>query len=161
MAIWICETCKAEFKRDRTGDRPIRFCSQPCYHAWRAETGIKSGQFKSGQTPWNKGIKGLRLSPETEFKKGQKSLKKLPVGSVTIRHRARDKGPRAWVKVGEPDIWRERAKIVWEEQNGPIPDRMVIHHKDRDSLNDEPSNLEALTRAEHIREHRHELKNAA
>ena len=28
-------------------------------------------RFKKGQTPWNKGLKGIHLSPETEFKKGQ------------------------------------------------------------------------------------------
>lgn len=30
----------------------------------------KKGQFKKGQRPWNKDIKGIHLSPRTEFKKG-------------------------------------------------------------------------------------------
>lgn len=29
-----------------------------------------------GKTPWNKGVKGLRVSPETEFKKGQTAWNK-------------------------------------------------------------------------------------
>ena len=28
------------------------------------------GRIKKGNVPWNKGIKGIHLSPETEFKKG-------------------------------------------------------------------------------------------
>lgn len=31
-------------------------------------------EFEKGQTPWNKGVKGIHLSPETEFK-GKKVLK--------------------------------------------------------------------------------------
>lgn len=125
---------------------------------------IKTGQFKPGQTSWNKGVKGLHLSPATEFKKGRQSLRKMPIGSVTIRQRKRDKKPRAWVKIAEPNIWRERAKVVWEDARGPLPKGYVIHHRDRDTLNDALHNLQALTRAEHINEHRHDLaraKNAA
>jgi hypothetical protein len=32
-------------------------------------------RFPIGHKPWNKGIKGLHLSPETEFKKGRKDEK--------------------------------------------------------------------------------------
>lgn len=37
---------------------------------------------------------------------------------------------------------------------------LVIHHRDRDSLNDAPANLQALTRKEHAAEHRSELEAA-
>lgn len=117
-------------------------------------------RFQTGQEPWNKGLKGIRLSPRTEWKKGCESNRKLPLGSVTIRHRKREKHPRAWVKVAEPNVWRERAKVEWEKVNGPIPCGMVIHHKDRNPLNDDISNLQAMTRAEHALEHEHELRSA-
>ena len=29
-----------------------------------------SGNFKKGHTPWNKGLRGIHISPKTEFKKG-------------------------------------------------------------------------------------------
>ena len=58
--------------------------------------------------------------------------------------------------MSDPSGWRERAKVVWEEANGPIPKGCVIHHKDRDTLNDIAHNLEAMTRAEHLAEHRAE-----
>lgn len=118
------------------------------------------GQFQSGNKPWNKGVKGLRHSPSTEFKKGRASERKLPVGTVTVRHRKKDKHPRAWVKVAEPSVWRERSKVVWEASNGPVPRGSVVHHKDRNPLSDEISNLQAMTRAEHAREHYEELVEA-
>ena len=64
---------------------------------------------------------------------------------------------RAFIKISEPSGWRERARMVWEEVNGTIPKGNVIHHKDRDTLNDCAKNLEAMTRAEHINEHRGEF----
>lgn len=41
-----------------------------------SKNGINKGYFKKGQTPWNKGIKGLHHSPQTEFKKGQTAWNK-------------------------------------------------------------------------------------
>lgn len=117
-------------------------------------------RFKPGQKPWNKGKKGIHLSPKTEWKKGCESNRKLPLGSVTIRHRKREKHPRAWVKISEPNVWRERAKVVWEAVHGPIPRGMVIHHRDRDPLNDELANLQMMTRREHALEHLDELREA-
>lgn len=119
-----------------------------------------AGQFTKGNEPWNKGLKGIHLSPETQWKKGCESNRKLPLGSVTIRHRKREAHPRAWVKVAEPNVWRERAKVEWERAYGPVPKGMVIHHKDRNPLNDSLENLQAMTRAEHAREHEHDLRGA-
>jgi hypothetical protein len=124
------------------------------------EVTIGDYRFKTGHTPWNKGLKGIHLSPGSQWKKGCESNRKLPVGSLTIRHRKREKHPRAWVKVAEPNIWRERAKVVWEKAHGPIPRGMVIHHKDRNPLNDDLANLQAMTRREHAVEHEHELREA-
>jgi hypothetical protein len=59
---------------------------------------------------------------------------------------------RAWVKVSRTR-WRPRALVVYELHYGPVPAGCVVHHVDRDSLNDAPENLVALTRAEHAAEH--------
>lgn len=121
----------------------------------------KSGsRFKKGHIPWNKGVKGIRLSPSTEFKKGRESEKSMPVGSVTVR---RDKNgvDRAWVKIGEPSKWMERSRVVWEAVNGPIGRGMVIHHKDKNAMNDDIDNLECLTRSQHIEKHRDDLTAGA
>ena len=42
---------------------------------------------------------------------------------------------------------------VWEHHNGPIPDGMVIHHKDGDKGNNDISNLEMIELAKHSHGH--------
>lgn len=157
MAKWICEQCGNPFVRDKSGVRPIRFCKVRCYHDWRAANGITSGQFTPGLAAWNKGKKGTHFSPATEFKKGRQSENWMPVGSVTVRADKQGKD-RAWVKVAEPNKWVLRAVMNWESFFGrKVPNGKVIHHKDRNPLNDAPANLQALTRAQHIAVHREDL----
>lgn len=115
---------------------------------WTNSCGCHRREF----TRWNKGLKGLKLSPKMN-RKGFEPHHKLPIGSETTR---RDKGkgsPRVYRKVAEPNVWKLRAVLVWESINGVVPKGKVIHHRDRNSMNDIPTNLECLTRAEHAREH--------
>lgn len=70
----------------------------------------------------------------------------------------RNDGPRAWVKVAEPNKWRLRAVLVWEEAHGPVPPGMILHHENRDTTDDSLGNLEVLTRAQHLAEHRPEFE---
>ncbi len=141
------------------------FCSAECRSAWRRErwAGNKlrvglppSNRGQTGQVPWNKGLLGTHFSPATEFKPGR-SGGADPVGTVRVRT---DQGghPRAWVKVAMPNRWLQRASVVWERHHGAIPRGCVVHHRDRDTLNDDVSNLQALTRAQHLAEHRQEMK---
>jgi HNH endonuclease len=113
-------------------------------------------RFVRGMTPWNKGLRGIHLSPGSEYRKGRRSEKWLPVGTVTMRRHKYDK-PRMWLKVAEPNVWKLRAVVVWERKHGRLPRGHIVHHKDHDTLNDSPRNLEALTRAEHVREHKPRL----
>jgi len=159
MAHFICEKCGKGFKRCKAGIRPIRFCSQFCYHAWRKENNIKTGQFSKGNTPWNKNLKGIHLSPKSEFKKGRNSLTKLPLGSVRIRYFKRSRSHRAFVKTAEPNIWKLRCYVVWEKTYGLIPKGLLIHHIDKNTLNDNLTNLALINRASHINRHRLELLN--
>ena len=103
-------------------------------------------------------VRGQRLSPATEFKPGQPAHNKLPVGSVTIR--MRNGAARAFVKIAEPSKWRERALVVFEAAHGPVPKGRVVHHRDRNPMNDDLENLVALTRAEHALEHAAEVQAA-
>lgn len=159
---WTCEQCGVRFDRERSGARPIRFCAQSCYHVWNRDNGAGGGRFSQGSQPWNKGLKGIHLSPSTEWQKGCESQKRVSIGTETIRKRGRETNPRAFVKVADPNTWKERAIVVWERHHGrSVPDGYVIHHKDRNPLNDSIDNLEALTRANHAREHRKDLRRAA
>ena len=108
--------------------------------------------FKKGHIPWNKGIKGIHLSPVTEFKKGQKSLRWVLVGTKTIR---KDKHgvKRRWIKIAEPNKWEEYARFVWKKHFKKIFKEDVIHHLDGNRLNDKIDNLIALPRKIHPKIH--------
>lgn len=112
--------------------------------------------FKKGARPWNKDKKGMHLSPKTEFKKGQRSVNFLPVGTKRLR-KEKNNGYRRFIKIEDPNVWIEYAKLVWIQSNGKIPKGYLIHHIDEDKLNDTISNLALVTRAAHINLHRHVL----
>ena len=104
----------------------------------------EKGQFVKGLVTWNKGMKGFRPSPETEFKVGQL------VGDI---HPSWKGG----VQITKKDcayLWngankrKRRPRAVWEQYHGTLPEGMVIIHLDYDKHNDDISNLKAITRAE-------------
>lgn len=117
------------------------------------------GRFLPGQSysPATQFKKGVSASPATQFSAGQDAHNHLPVGTVRVRRETHTGLDRAWVKTAEPNVWRKRAVVVWEAAHGPVPRGSVVHHRDRDSLNDELLNLQAMTRREHADEHRNEL----
>lgn len=85
---------------------------------------------------------------------------RFPIGHIVIRiRRKRDGVKRAWVKVGEPSAWRLRSHVVWEKNHGSIPRCMIVHHKDGNKLNDDLSNLELVTRSQHLAIHRAEFQH--
>ena len=50
-------------------------------------------------------------------------------------------------------------RLLWELEHGPIPIGHVVHHKDHDHRNNDLSNLELMTRAEHCVHHQDEVKH--
>jgi len=61
---------------------------------------------------------------------------------------------RQWREAGKEGLQRQlQSRWAWELANGPIPDGYVIHHIDRDHLNDDITNLQMLERGEHQRKH--------
>jgi len=43
---------------------------------------------------------------------------------------------------------------IWERVHGRrLPDEHIVHHEDHDPANNDPGNLVAITREEHLREH--------
>ena len=121
-----------------------------------ARQGPNRTSFKKGMRPWNKGKKGIHLSPSSEFKKNGISINHLPVGSLRKR---KDKNGRVrrWIKIGEPRQWKLYAVYLWEYLFGCIPDDELVHHRNDNCLDDRPENLELMTRAEHIAAHREKL----
>ena len=89
--------------------------------------------------------RGKSCSPDTEFKKGNRPQTWVPVGSES-----KTKG-YIRVKVANPNVWRQRSHIVWEEANEePLPEGWIVRHIDEDPLNDAPENLKAMPRSQHI-----------
>ncbi len=163
-----CEHCGATFRYKPSHEGRAKFCSRSCLGAAnhvrlelaRDRVAAETGSRYFGKEPWSKThAKGLHLSPESEFKPGHTPTNRLPVGAVTIRN-DKNGAPRAWVKVAEPSRWRLRAVLNWEATHGSLPKGRVVHHRDRDSLNDDPDNLLALTPSEHAKEHQGDLTRA-
>jgi len=91
------------------------------------------------------------------FKKGNNPINWKPVGSLTLRKDKHDEY-RRWIKIKEPKVWLHYAVFLWIKNFGEIPYGYVIHHKDRNKLNDNINNLQCLSRKDHINIHRYDNK---
>jgi hypothetical protein len=117
--------------------------------------------FSKGLIPWNKELKGIHLSKKSEFKKGSIPKNKVKIGTIVIRngHKKRQAKKRRWIKIEEPNKWILYANYIWIKYKKILNKGMIIHHKDKNSLNDKINNLEELTRKDHMNIHRKDLKS--
>jgi hypothetical protein len=123
-----------------------------------------AGRFPPGNVPWTAGRKGIRLSPATEFQagtiRGNAARRYRAVGSIVIRkgkrlstqERARHGQSSRWIKVRDEGPLSQRyipyARYLWEKAHGPVPAGKIVAHRDNRSMNDDPSNLILIDRAE-------------
>ena len=167
-----CQTCGRPFKVKNYRVNTAKYCSRACCgkgvyrdmeekgyglavidHSHSIGNTYRKGlpsphPYPKGHIPWNKGLSGIHLSKNTEFKPGRKSMNKLPVGSIT--HRSDKNGMmRNYIKVAEPNVWKTYSTYLWEQAYGGIPNGCVIHHINQDALDDRLENFDMLTRAEH------------
>lgn len=103
--------------------------------------------FTEGHEPWNKGI-SVHLSPDSEFKKGQKPINHLPIGSI-VQRTSRKNGTRNWIKIAEPSKWEEYAKYLWKQAHGFLINGDITHHLNGIRLDDRIENIIALPRQDH------------
>jgi hypothetical protein len=101
----------------------------------------KTGYVK-GQIPWNKGKKGVSVSPATQFKKGNTPKNTQPVGTECCHD------GYIYVKISEPNQWLQKNWLVWEEAHGPVPKGQVVIFVDGDARNFAIDNLKLISRAE-------------
>ena len=114
----------------------------------------RSGRFEKGHVPANKGIKGWSSggrSVETQFKKGRpahEARNYLPIGSTRL---TKD-GYIERKMTDDPSLvparrWVMEHRRVWEQHNGPIPDKHVVVFLDGDKLNCQIDNLRCVSRS--------------
>jgi len=112
----------------------------------------KAHRFTAGQTPPNKGkrmpAEVYEKAKATMFKPGHKPHNTKHDGHISIR---RDKTGReyAWVRVREGE-YRLLHRVVWEENNGPIPRNMVVTFKNGNTMDCILENLELLTKEQNM-----------
>ena len=175
MVKKICEVCGKEYYVKNYRKDISRFCSRKCQGRYTQQNvlskvdksymkgnkyrvGKKSvNSFKKGHVAWNKGIKGIHLSPKTEFKKGRKSNNHKEIGVIVQRKDKKGK-IRNFIKVAEPNKWELYAVYLVKKQGIIVPKGSVVHHKNKNCIDDRIENLEVLTRAQHINIHRKDLK---
>lgn len=101
-------------------------------------------QFKKGHKPWNKGKKGIHLSPDSEFKSdGSNRLANHPSWKGGVQMFKND---CAYLAKEGGRVRRPRQKYI--DAHGSIPKGFVILHIDGDNKNDNLDNLKAISRAE-------------
>ena len=119
--------------------------------SWGFRSG-RTGQFNKSSEPWNKGMKGIHLAPETEFKKGQLPATTNKVGhervderdgTVLIKYRLRGDKP------GQSN-YKPKHVYLWEQSHGPVPPGHVIRFKDGDNRNLSDDNLVCISRHVHM-----------
>lgn len=107
------------------------------------EGGTGDGRFRPGNPAWNRGMKGVNGDSPVRFQPGNRPHNWLPVGTE------RNAGGWIEVKVAEPNRWRSKAMLLWEQHHGrPVPDGHVVLFADGDKRNFDPANLLLTSRAE-------------
>lgn len=101
------------------------------------------GSFKKGHVSWNTGLKGIHLSPKTEFKKGQLTGSEHPSWKGGEQMNTND----CVYVYTEPNKRVRRPRKVYQDAHGEIPKGWILYHIDRNMHNDTLDNLIAIPRA--------------
>lgn len=115
------------------------------------KSGVNRGTFTKGHVPLNKGTKGMYNvgGNKTSFKKGQRPLNWVPVGTEKI-----NSDGYVTVKVQEDghygQRWKLKSRIVWEQHHGrKLKSSEKIIYLDGNPLNLSMDNLKLITDKEH------------
>ena len=102
-----------------------------------------NGQFVSGRTAHNKGKKGVGGWPPTQFRKGHRPHNWQPVGSERVNGDG-----YVDVKIAEPNKWRGKHLLLWEERHGQLPKGFAVIFADGNRRNFAQENLVKVSRRE-------------
>jgi hypothetical protein len=101
----------------------------------------RTGKFEKGHVPMNKGIKGMGGWEPTQFKPGRIPHNYKALGSERINGDG-----YVDVKVAEPNKWKGKHIVIWENHNGAIPSGHVVIFGDKNNRNFSINNLLLVTR---------------
>lgn len=110
---------------------------------YNLKTGFDT-KFKAKHIPWNKGVKGVTVSNT-----------KKPIGTEVLNANGYIK-----IKVAEPNVWKLKHRIIWEQYNGKIPDDSVIIFVDGDRTNVDIDNLMLISKKQNLIMNENELRKA-
>ncbi|AEG59354.1 HNH endonuclease signature motif containing protein [Desulforamulus ruminis] len=114
--------------------------------AYKKNHGLTSGldgRFRSGHTPFNKGKKGVGGWEPTQFKKGNRPHNYKPVGTERVNG-----NDYVDIKIADPNKWKGKHILIWEERHGPVPKGHVVIFGDGNRRNFEPDNLILVSRGQ-------------
>lgn len=118
------------------------------YEASKSPASI-AARFQNGSVPLNKGKK---VSPEiyakmqpTMFKKGQTPVNHRDVGSERV-----NVDGYIEIKVAEPNRWRLKHRLIWEQVNGAIPKGFNVQFKNHNRQDCRIENLYLISKAEQM-----------
>lgn len=118
----------------------------------------KMGRIKKGDPSFNKGKKqkdymsaeAIERTKKTRFQKGNKPHNTAKNnGAISIRPDTKSGIAYKYIRVSL-GVWELYHRVVWEQNNGEIPENHVIAFKDGDSMNCNIKNLELLTMRENM-----------
>lgn len=104
-------------------------------------------EFKKGHIPFNKGLKGVHYSPGTEFKPGSKPVNMHPIGTIMFKADG-----YKWIKLAEtmPSRfgWKQLHVHRWNQVHGPVPKGHKLLFLDGNRDNCDIDNLMLVTDAQ-------------
>lgn len=113
---------------------------------WKKNHGLSSElKGSEGMDPPNKGTKGVYNvgGNKTSFKKGNKPHNYMPVGSERVNGDG-----YVDVKIADPNIWKAKHILLWEEAYGLIPEGHCLIFLDRNRQNVSLDNLQMISRTQ-------------
>lgn len=112
--------------------------------------GAIAHRFRKGHRPANKGKK---LPPETYskvaptmFRKGNVPANHRPVGSERV-----NVDGYVEIKVAEPNVWRQKHRVVWEQEYGPIPKGSNVQFRNGNRQDIRLENLYLISRRDQLK----------
>lgn len=103
----------------------------------------RTGAFEKGKPSHNKGKKGV-YAPGCEkgwFRKGHIPKNYRPVGSERV-----SVDGYIEIKIADPNKWRMKHVVIWEQENGPVPKGSCVIFLDGNKQNTNIKNLQMIKR---------------